>query len=67
MIEILSKDQLVETIYRDGISAETCYEKLNGCIDAFAYKNPDMRILEIGARAASATLLGIETSKLHGE
>ena len=66
-LEILFKDQLVENIYRYGIGAEIGYEKMNTYIDAFAHKNPDMKILEIGAGTGGATLPVIDILTHHGE
>ena len=40
---------------------------MNACITAFAYNNPDMKILEMGAGTGGATVPLIDTPKLHGE
>lgn len=66
-LEVLFKDKLVENIYRYGIGAEIGYEKMNAYIDAFAHKNPDMNILEIGAGTGGATLPVLDTLAHHGE
>ena len=47
--EILFNDQLAENVYRRGTGAEISYVKLAGYLDASAHKNPDMKILEVGA------------------
>lgn len=66
-LEILFKDKLVENVYRFGIGAEIGYEKMNAYIDAFAHKNPDMDILEVGAGTGGATLPVLDTLTHHGE
>ena len=66
-LEILFKDKLVENIYRYGIGAEIGYEKMKAFIDAFAHKNPDMNVLEIGAGTGGATLPVLDTLTHHGE
>ena len=40
---------------------------MNAYIDAYAHKNPDMKVLEIGAGTGCATFLVFDTLIHHGE
>ena len=42
-------------------------KQMNAYIDAYAYKNPDMKILEIGAGTGGATFLVLDTLIHQGE
>ncbi|KAA8905059.1 fatty acid synthase S-acetyltransferase [Sphaerosporella brunnea] len=66
-LEILFKEKLVENVYRYGIGAEIGYEKLVAYLDAYAHKNADINILEIGAGTGGATLPILKTLMHHGE
>ena len=66
-IELLFNSKLLENVYRSGIGAEIGYEKLNVYVDALAHKNPDLKILEIGAGTGGATLPVIQNLMRHGD
>lgn len=66
-LQISFNDQLVETVYRHGTGAEISYAKLAGFLDALAHRNPDMKILEVGAGTGGATSPILDTVIRHGE
>lgn len=66
-LQILFNDQLAENVYRHGTGAEINYAKLAGYLDILAHKNPDMKILEVGAGTGGATRPILETLMHHGE
>ena len=66
-LQILFNDQLAEKVYRHGTGAETSYAKLAGFLDALAHRNPDMKILEVGAGTSGGTGPILDTLNRHGE
>ena len=66
-LQILFSDQLAENVYRHGTGAEINYAKLAGYLDILAHKNPDMKILEVGAGTGGATRPILDTLMHHGE
>lgn len=66
-LQILFNDQLAENVYRHGTGAEISYAKLAGYLDALVHKNPDMKILEVGAGTGGATSPVFDTLMHHGE
>ena len=66
-LQILFSDQLAETVYRHGTGAEINYAKLTSYLDILAHKNPDMKILEVGAGTGGATRPILDTLMRHGE
>ena len=66
-LQVLFSDQLAENVYRHGTGAEISYAKLTGFLDVLAHKNPDMKILEVGAGTGGATGPILDTLMRHGE
>ena len=66
-LQILFNDQLAENVYRHGAGAVINYAKMTGYLDILAHKNPDMRILEVGAGTGGATRPTLDTLMRHGE
>ena len=66
-LQILFSDQLAENVYRHGTGAEINYAKLTGYLDILAHKNPDMKILEVGAGTGGASRPILDTLMRHGE
>ncbi len=66
-LQLLFSDQLAENVYRHGTGAEINYAKLAGYLDILAHKNPDMKILEVGAGTGGATRPILNTLMHHGE
>lgn len=65
-LDVIFKDQIVENVYRYGMSTQRCYPPLFQYVDALADKTPAMRILEIGAGTGGATRSIISTLTQHG-
>ena len=55
-IEVLMEDNLLNNFYQFGIGNPQIYAQLSRYIDLLAHRNPDMKILEIGAGTGGATL-----------
>ena len=66
-LQILFSDQLAENVYRHGTGAEINYAKLTGYLDILAHKNPNIKILEVGAGTGGATRPILDTLMHHGE
>lgn len=66
-LQILFSDQLAENVYRRSTGAEINYAKLAGYLDILAHKNPDVKILEVGAGTGGATRPILDTLMHHGE
>ena len=66
-LQILFNDQLAENVYRYGAGAVINYVKMTGYLDILAHKNPDMKILEVGAGTGGATRPVLDTLMRHGE
>nr|WHN38865.1 polyketide synthase 4 [Elsinoe perseae] len=54
-LEILFTDKLVEKAYREQPGAEYCLEVLGRYVKLLAHKNPNIKILELGAGTGAAT------------
>ncbi|KAF1828904.1 reducing type I polyketide synthase [Decorospora gaudefroyi] len=66
-LELLFKDDLWRDLYRFGVGADICYESIQRYVDAMAHKNPNLKILEIGAGTGAITIPILETLSRHGE
>lgn len=64
-LELLFNDSLMEDYYRYTHTATTAFGQLSTYVDAYAHKNPDLRILEIGAGTGGATTDILDTLNLH--
>lgn len=63
-LEVLMAGDFLTNFYKSGLGTEAQYAQLSWYADLMAHKNPNMKILEIGAGTASATLPVLE--KLSG-
>ncbi|GKT43550.1 highly reducing polyketide synthase azaB [Colletotrichum spaethianum] len=54
-LDVIFKDKLAEDVYKNGLGSKRCYVQLCSYLDALAYKNPAMEILEIGGGTGGAT------------
>ncbi|PYH67688.1 type I polyketide synthase [Aspergillus vadensis CBS 113365] len=59
-LEVLVKDGLLHNFYSSGVGCPQNYSQLSSYLGLFAHKNPDMKILEIGAGTGGATLPVLE-------
>lgn len=59
-IEVLMEGNLLNNFYQFGIGCSQIYAQLARYMDLLAHKNPDMKILEIGAGTGGATLAVLE-------
>ena len=59
-IEVLMEDNLLNNFYQFGVGCPQTYAQLAQYVDLLAHKNPDMKILEIGAGTGGATLPVLE-------
>lgn len=66
-LQILFNDKLTENVYRFGTGAEIGYAKLAGYLDSLAHKNPDMKLLEVGAGTGGATVPILKALTQHGD
>ncbi len=55
-LEILMENNLLNNFYQSGIGCSQTYAQLAQYMDLMAHKNPEMKILEIGAGTGGATL-----------
>ena len=55
-IEVLMENNLLNNFYQFGLGCPQIYAQLSAYVDLLAHKNPDMKILEIGAGTGGATL-----------
>ncbi|KAL4862401.1 hypothetical protein BDV12DRAFT_207226 [Aspergillus spectabilis] len=54
-VELLLKDDAIESMYTHGLGIPSIFDQVAHFIDTLAFKNPAMRILEVGAGTGSAT------------
>lgn len=54
-LEFLFKTNLLRDLYREVNSSRTCFAEFDRYLDALAYKNPTMKVLEIGAGTGGTT------------
>ena len=66
-LELLFQDDLLPDLYRFGMGADIGYEKIQRYVDAMAHKNPNLKVLEIGAGTGATTIPILETLSHHGE
>ncbi|KAL9110360.1 MAG: hypothetical protein Q9227_005091 [Pyrenula ochraceoflavens] len=59
-IEPLMRDNLLHNWYQSGLGLPQTYEQLTKYVDLLGHKNPDLKILEIGAGTGGATLPVLE-------
>lgn len=59
-LQVLMKDNLLHNFYQSGVGIPQNYAQLAYYLDLLAHKNPDMKILEIGAGTGGATLPVLE-------
>ncbi|RHZ54247.1 uncharacterized protein CDV56_107115 [Aspergillus thermomutatus] len=55
-LEVLMKDNLLHDFYSSGVGCPQNYAKLSEYVGLLAHKQPDMKILEVGAGTGGATL-----------
>jgi acyl transferase domain-containing protein/ubiquinone/menaquinone biosynthesis C-methylase UbiE len=55
-LEVLMKDNLLHNFYSSGVGCPQNYAKLSEYVRLLAHKQPDMKILEVGAGTGGATL-----------
>ncbi|KAJ8065466.1 hypothetical protein OCU04_006149 [Sclerotinia nivalis] len=55
-LQLLLEHDLLRRIYAEGTGARQCHHFLGTYVKKLAFKNPNMKVLEIGAGTASATL-----------
>ncbi|KAF1961731.1 hypothetical protein CC80DRAFT_543094 [Byssothecium circinans] len=66
-LELLFTDDLLPNLYRFGMGADIGYEKIQRDVDGMGHKNPNLKILEIGAGTGATTIPILETLSYHGE
>ena len=66
-LNLLFVDDLMDKFYRYNHQSTSAMPKLLNWVDAFAYKRPDIKILEIGGGTGGATELFINTLSHRGD
>lgn len=66
-LDLMFQDDMISSVYRFGYGADIVYEKMENYIDLLAHKNPQMKILEIGAGTGSATESVLRALSRHGD
>ena len=64
-LEVMFQDDLMKNVYRLGYGTDVAYEKAERYIDFLAHKNPNMKILEVGAGTGSITGSILHTLSRH--
>ncbi|KAK4118277.1 putative polyketide synthase [Parathielavia appendiculata] len=59
-LQILMRDNFLQNFYKDGLDTERHYAQMAFYIGQLAHKNPNMKILEIGAGTGGASLPVLE-------
>ncbi|KAF7879371.1 hypothetical protein EAF04_000567 [Stromatinia cepivora] len=55
-LQLLLEHDLLRRIHAEGTGARQCHHYLSSYVKKLAFKNPNMKVLEVGAGTASATL-----------
>ncbi|KAK3687885.1 hypothetical protein B0T22DRAFT_439466 [Podospora appendiculata] len=66
-LQLLFHDDLVTNVYRSGLGADISAVKIQRYVNTLAYKNPDLKILEIGAGTGGTTAPILKALSRHGE
>ncbi|KAI1337734.1 beta-ketoacyl synthase domain-containing protein [Xylariaceae sp. FL0016] len=54
-LSVIFSGTLADDFYLHGFGAQRCYAQLRGYLDSLAHKNPNMKILEVGAGTGGTT------------
>lgn len=66
-MELLFKDEAMSEYYRHSSVAYKAFSEVNAYIDALSHKNPNLKVLEIGAGTGSGTMDLMEVLTHHGD
>ncbi|CAG8960790.1 hypothetical protein HYFRA_00002327, partial [Hymenoscyphus fraxineus] len=66
-MELLFKDEAMSEYYRHASTAYKAFSEVNAYIDALSHKNPNLKVLEIGAGTGSGTMDLMEVLTHHGD
>ncbi|RDI84031.1 hypothetical protein Vi05172_g6068 [Venturia inaequalis] len=64
-LDVMVADGLLSQVYEEGFSGNGAYEKLKGVLEIIGHKEPNLKILELGAGSGGATRPALEA--LHSE
>lgn len=65
-LELLFSDELMESFYQSSSGTDMAFKQLDRYLDAYAHKNPSMKVLEIGAGTGGATTRILHTLTYQG-
>jgi NADPH:quinone reductase-like Zn-dependent oxidoreductase/SAM-dependent methyltransferase len=65
-LDILAKDDLLETIESTSVLSTAAYRRLADYIDSLAHADPSLSILEVGAGRGRATRIALDTLSSNG-
>ncbi|OAA40092.1 Beta-ketoacyl synthase [Beauveria brongniartii RCEF 3172] len=60
-VKVLMENGLLANLYASGIFVQGAHVQFQKILDLLAHKNPRMRVMEVGAGSAGATLAALET------
>ncbi|EGX93678.1 polyketide synthase, putative [Cordyceps militaris CM01] len=60
-LKVLMENDLLNDLFDSGIFVQAAYSQFQNILDLLAHKNPRMRVVEVGAGSAGATLAALGT------
>ncbi|KAE8380488.1 hypothetical protein BDV26DRAFT_135722 [Aspergillus bertholletiae] len=66
-LELMLQNDLLYDLYRTALGTDRCYEQMSKVLQKLSHKQPDLKILEIGAGTGGATKPILETLGGHGD
>lgn len=66
-LQLLLKNDLLQRIYAESTAALQCYQYLVTYVKALTFKNPNMKVLEVGGGTAGATLPLFKGTSQYGK
>ncbi|KAM3427390.1 hypothetical protein MY4824_009476 [Beauveria thailandica] len=60
-VKVLMENGLLPNLYASGVFVQGAHVQFQRILDLLAHKNPRMRVMEVGAGSAGATLAALET------
>ncbi|TLD20006.1 hypothetical protein E2P81_ATG09076 [Venturia nashicola] len=64
-LDVMIEDGLLSRVYEEGFSGNGAYEKMKGVLEIIGHKEPNLKILELGAGSGGATKPALDA--LHSE